>query len=178
MTVILHIGRRVPRSWYRRTATKVKGLMTFQENIWQMIIQSLNNAKKKANEDGRMKFVITKDIEFEDMNYQLEWRKVIIQGTPEMELEEYNDCMRLYTNLSKSFKKEFDVDDRLSKHFKSKFFNAMKVEEAYKEGYGALENNNIANKLLEMGILTHIEWTKDFDSRDDSFLFNTKPKKK
>ncbi len=169
MTVMVHIGRRVPRSWYRRGAAKIKGLITFQENIWQMIVQSLNTAKKKAIADGRMKFVIVKDIENEDMNYQLEWRKVTIQGTPAMEEEEYKDSLKLYDKLGKSFKKDFEVDTRLAKHFKSKFLNSTKVDEAYKKGYGAMEKNNISNKLLEMGILTHVEWINDFDSREEVF---------
>lgn len=169
MTVVVHIGRRVPRSWYRRGAAKIKGLMTFQENIWQMITQSLNTARKKANADGRLKFIITKEVENEDMNYQLEWRKVTIQGTPEMEEDEYKDTLKLYDKLGKSFKKDFEVDSRLAKHFKSKILNGSKVEEAYEKGYGAMESNNISNKLLEMGILTHVEWIKDFDSREEVY---------
>ena len=169
MTVLVHIGRRVPRSWFRRGANKVRGLMTFQENIWQMICQSLTTAKKKAVADGRMTFVITKETENEDMNYQLEWRKVMIQGTPAMEEEEYHDSLKLYDKLGKSFKKEFEVDGRLAKHFKSKFLGATKIDEAYKTGYGAMEANNISNKLLEMGILTHVEWNNDFDSREEKF---------
>jgi hypothetical protein len=169
MTVLIHIGRRLPRSWYRRHAAKIKGLMTFQENIWQMICQSLNTAKKKALADGRMKFVITRETENEDMNYQLEWRKVTIQGTPEMEEEEYNDSLKLYDKLSKSFKKDYEVDDRLSKHFQSKLLSPVKIDDAYKAGFGCMENNNISNKLLEMGILTHVEWQKDFDTRTEIF---------
>ena len=45
-----------------------------------------------------------------------------------------------------------------------------KINEAYEHGYGAVENNNIANKLLEMGILTHIEFNKDFDTREKDFF--------
>lgn len=143
--------------------------MTFQENIWQMIDQSLKTAKRKAVADGRMKFVIERETENEDLNYQIEWRKVIIQGSPEMEEEEYEDSMKMYGALSKHFKKDFEVDTRLANHFKSKVLNSTKVEEAYQQGYGAMKTNNIANKLLEMGILTHVEWNKDFDSRDDVY---------
>lgn len=171
MTVIVQIGRRVPRSWFRRGAARVKGLMTFQENIWQMIVQSLKLAKKKAVADGRMTFIMTRDKEPEkdNMNYMLEWVKLVIQGTPEMEEEEYNDTMKIYDKLGKSFKKDFDVDTRLSSHFKSKIVNPTQIEEAYKKGYGCMEKNNIANKMLEMGILTHIEKVEDFDSREETF---------
>jgi len=54
----------------------------------------------------------------------------------------------------------------MKKHFKTRVLSQMKIDDAYKKGYGAMEDNNIANKLLEMGILTHIEWIKDFDTRD------------
>jgi hypothetical protein len=167
MTVIIHIGRRVPRSWYRRTASRVKGLMTFQENIWQIVKQSLAKAKRKAKEDGRLRFEIVNEVENEDMHYQLEWKKITIQGSPEMEEDEYNDSIKMYDSLGKVFKQEFPVDNNLAKHFNSKVLSLGKVEEAYKEGYGAMESNNISNKLLEMGILTHIDWIKDFDIRDD-----------
>ena len=61
MTVLINVGRRVPRSWFRRTAKKIGGLISFQENIWVIMNQSLNLAKKKANADGRLKFVMTKN---------------------------------------------------------------------------------------------------------------------
>lgn len=170
MTVIVQIGRRVPKSWFKRGAARVKGLMTFQENIWQMIVQSLKMAKKKADSDGRMTFVLTKQMEPENLHYMFEWVKIVIQGTPEMELEEYNDSMKLYDKLGKSFKKDFDIDTRLSKHFKSKIVNAAQIEDAYKKGYGCVEKNNIAKKLLEMGIVTLIEKIDDFDSREKTFF--------
>lgn len=169
MTVKVHIGRRVPKSWFRRTASKAKGLLTFQENIWQMITKSLETARKKAQNDGRMKFIITRENESEDMNYQIEWRKVTIQGTPEMEEDEYKDTLKMYDALSKSFKKDIDKDDRLAAHFKTKVLTPLQLQEAYKKGYGAMEDNNIANKLLEMGIMTHVVWEKDFDIREEVY---------
>lgn len=169
MTVIMHIGRRVPKNWFKRTASKVKGLITFQENIWQMIMQAISLAKRKAQADGRMFWNIEKNRENEDMYYMIEWRKVVIQGTQEMEEDEYKDCLKLYSSLGKTLKKEMPVDDNMRKHFKSKILSGIKVEEAYREGYGSLEDNNISNKLLEMGILTHVEWIKDFDTRPEKF---------
>jgi len=169
MTVLIHIGRRVPRNWYKRTASKVKGLITFQENIWHIINQSLSLSKRKAVADGRMKFIITRETENEDIHYMIEWRKITIQGTPEMEEDEYNDALKLYDKIRKKFKKDYDVDERLSKHFNSKILNSIKVDEAYKKGFGVLEHNNIAQKLLEMGILTHIDWDKDFESRETAY---------
>jgi len=173
MTVLIHIGRRVPRNWFKRQANRAAGLMSFQENIWLIIKQSLSLAKRKANQDGRLSFVMTSDIEVEDLHYQIEWVKIIIQGTEKQEEEEYNDSLKLYNPLSKVFKKEMPKDERMKKHIKTKILSSTKVDEAYKKGYGAIgDENNIANKMLEMGIITHIEWVKDFDSRD-SFIPNS-----
>ena len=124
MTVILHVGRRVPKSWYRRGAAKIKGLISFQENIWQMISQGVAKSKKAILADGRMTCVIINETESEDMNYQIEWKKVIIQGTPAMEEDEHKDILVLYSKIGKQFKKDFEVDPRLSKHFKSKLSDA------------------------------------------------------
>ena len=48
----------------------------------------------------------------------------------------------------------------LSKVFKTKILNADKMKQAYEKGYGASKNKNISKILLEMGIITHIEWDK------------------
>lgn len=165
MTVIINVGRRVPKSWFRRQANKAAGLLTFQENIWLIILQSLNLAKKKANASGKAKFVSTKEYEDEDMNYQLEWIKIKIQATEEVEEEEYNESMQLYHPLGKILKKDFPKNDRMKSHFKTKVLSKAQVEEAYKKGYGALNDNNMANKLLEMGILTYVEWIPDYETR-------------
>lgn len=166
ITLLINVGRRVPKSWFRRTASKVTGLITFQSHIWTMINQAMSMAKRKANADGRLKFVMTKDKESEDLNYQIEWLKIVIQGTEEQEEEEYNESMMMYKQLGKVLKKDMPVDERFSKAFKSKVLTPQKIQEAYSQGYGAAEESNIANKLLEMGILTHIEWQKDFENRE------------
>jgi ribosome-associated translation inhibitor RaiA len=171
MTVVIQVGRRMPKKWLKRTAIKVKGLMTFQENIWQIISESLKKAKRRADADGRMKFILTTDRESEDLNFNIEWNKMVIMGTEEMEKEEYEEAMAMYSKkLSKQLKKDFPTDDTLSKHLKSKILSQHKIKEAYEAGYGAVGANNIANKLLEMGILTHIEWIKDFDTREELFI--------
>ncbi len=170
MTVVISVGRRVPRSWFKRTAGKAAGLMTFQENIWQIIKQSLTKAKKAANQDGRVNFVMTTEMEVENLHYQLEWIKIRIQGNEKNEEEEYNEAKQMYKPFGKLLKKELPKDDAMKSHFKTKILATEKVQNMYKEGYGAAGDNNIANKLLEMGILTHIEWNKDFSSRDEILL--------
>ena len=166
MTVIIHIGRRIPKKWFKRLANKAKGFMSFQENIWIMIKQSLQTAKKKSGQVENLNVVMTTKFESEDLNYQIEWMEVHVQGTPEQEKEEYDKAQNLYKKLGAQFKKDIPINDDMKKHFKTSVLSSMKIDEAYREGYGAMEDNNIANKLLEMGILTHIEWVKDFDSRD------------
>jgi len=170
MTVLFKVGRRVPKSWYRRTARRIKGLMTFQENIWQIIVGSLKKAKKKADGHKGIIFKLEKITESEDMHYQIEWCKITIRGTPEMEEDEYTDILNMYSNLGKTMKKDFAVDKNLAKHFKTKILTPIQLEDAYKKGYGSMKDNNIANKLLEMGILTHVEWIKDFEGRETEFL--------
>jgi len=166
MTVLIKVGRRVPKSWFRRQGSRVAGLISFQENLWMIIKQSLNMAKKKANASGKIKFVLTNSVEPEDMNYQIQWINIVIQGTKEQEKEEYDESIQMYQPLNKIFKKEIPVDKRMKKHFKTKVLSSMEVDEAYKKGYGAINDNNLANKMLEMGILTHVKWIDDFDSRD------------
>jgi len=148
-------------------SNKAVGLMTFQENIWMIINSSLNMAIKKANASNIFEcYTKQKDKEVEDLNYQIEWVKVIIRGKEEDEKSEYDDCMKLYGNIEKHMKDEIPKDSIMAKHFKSKVLSPMKVDEAYSKGYGAAGNSNLSNKLLEMGVLTHIEWIKDFDGRE------------
>ena len=78
--------------------------------------------------------------------------------------------MMMYDALGSKFKDEFPEDERLSKMFNSKLLSPTQIKDAYSKGYGAMQDNNIANKLLEMGILTHIEWKKDFNDNIKSFI--------
>ncbi len=178
MTIIINIGRRVPCAWIRRTGRAVQGLMSFQENLWMIIKQSMNMAKKAANKSSEdVKYVITYDDEIEDINYKIEWMKIVVQGSEEIEIDEYDKIQRFYMPLKKYFKKEFPKDDNMKKHFKTKILTSAQVEEAYEKGYGNMEQeiqqkdgtqrkSSIADKMLEMGILTHFEWNKDFDTRE------------
>jgi hypothetical protein len=167
MTVYINIGRRISNGWFRRQTQYVSGLVSFQENIWLIIKQSLNMARRKANQSGKVKFIITNDKEKEDLNYSIEWIKIFIQGNEEQEKEEYDEAMGLYKPLNKIFKKDsLEKNEAMKKHFKSKILDGMKVEEAYEKGYGAAGDSIIANKLLEMGILTHIELIPDYDTRE------------
>jgi hypothetical protein len=146
---------------------KVQSVLTFQEHLWSMINQAFYMMKKKANNSNTgVKVVIIKDREIENLNYELEWLKITIQGNEEQELEEYNESQNLYKQFSRVFKKEIPTDDRLKEVFKTKVLSNEKIMDAYKTGYGSISDNNIANKLLEMGIITHIEFIHDYNSRN------------
>jgi hypothetical protein len=169
MTVIVHVGRRVPKQWFKRTARLTAGFVSFQTNIWLMIKQSLQLAKKEANRLGTLSFVLTTEYEVEDSTNQIEWMKVIIQGTKEQELEEYEESLRMYSPLGNILKKQVDVKGGQQKFFKSKLLNDIKIKEAYDKGYGAANDNNISNKLLELNILTHVELIDDYSEREQIF---------
>ena len=167
MTVVMHFGRRVPSSWFRRGVQKVQNVLSFQEHLWTIIKQSLNTAKKKTNSSGKdLTATIITEKEREDLNYVIEWIKVTIRGDKDLELEEFEKSKDFYKGFAKLFKKDMPKDDRLSEHFKSNFLSHEKINEAYEKGYGSISDNNIVNKLLEMGIITHIEYVDDHQTRD------------
>jgi len=166
MTVLVNIGRRVPRSWFKRQANKAAGLISFQENLWLIIKQSLNLAKRKANNTDRIKFIMLPKTEIEDLHYQIEWLNIIIQGNRTDEKEEYEDTLNFYQPLAKLFKKDMPKDKNIAKHFKSKLLSSDKIAKAYDAGYGSINDNNLANKMLEMGIMMHCELVDDYDTRD------------
>lgn len=130
-----------------------------------MITTAIGTAKRKANESGVIKFITTKTMENEDLHYQIEWLQIVIQGSKEAEADELKDMQNFYAPLNSWFKKELPKDENLSKHFNTKILGLETVEEAYKKGYGSIDNNNIANKILEMGILLHYELIDDYDTR-------------
>jgi len=171
MTVIVRIGRRIPKKWYSRIGSKVKGLLTYQENMWQTIAMSFKKAKSAAKKDGRLLFKIETDFEPEDLHYQIEWMTIKIKGSKELEQEEYEEALQMYDKLSNHMKKDFDTDENISKRLKTSKISNEKIKHAYEKGYGAVKNKNISNKLLEMGIMTDVEKIDDYDIRDDEYLY-------
>lgn len=167
MTVYIKFGRRRSKSWKSRAFEKLKGLMTFQENIWIIILQQMRAAAKKANksqEDIKMHHYTFK--EPEDQFYELEWFNLTIQGSKERELEELEEAQNMHKKFGKLFKKDINSDPRLSQTFRSKRVPLKIVRECYTKGYGSADNKNISNKLLEMGILTHISYVDDYGTRE------------
>lgn len=168
MTVIFRVGRRVQISWAKRTLDKATGLLSFQENIWQMIRMGLTQAKKRVISQSIMAVAITNEEETEDMFYKIEWIVVKIQGTESQEIEEEEEFKGFHKAFKNVFKNEMPKDETggsLKKMFKSKIVSMQAVEEAYKKGYEDLSENNMANKLLEMGIMTNLERIEDYKER-------------
>jgi len=172
MSVIVRMGRRVPKQWFKRHANKISGLLSFQEHIWNMISQSMDLGKRKCNKSGLGKWVKQRDEESESLNYKIEWQIHVIQGNKEFEKEEYEEAQNMYKDIGKTFKKDFPKDENLAKTFSSKVLSSVKIDDAYKKGYGSVKNGNLADKILEMGILTHIEWIDDFKTREADVKFD------
>ena len=137
-----------------------------------MIKQSLTLAKRKATESKKIKFKINCDREREDTFYSIEWVIVTIQGTKEQETEEYNDTMKMYDVLGNVFKKrEIPKDKNIAKRLKSnKILSQIKIDEAYKAGHGATADKSISSKLLELGIMTHVELEPDWKERAIEYI--------
>ena len=62
MTVIFNIGRRIPKKWFKRFTKSLGDLITFQEHIWTIIIQSLRKAKKACNSSGKLIFKMEREV--------------------------------------------------------------------------------------------------------------------
>jgi len=165
MTVKFTIGRRCPRNFFRRGFQKMGNILTFQEHIWYIINNSLKLAKRKAaTANSNLIFVIEREEENEDINYIIKWVTIKIKGTKEEEEGEYNDILKFYTPLNKVFDKSKDFKQskgKLSSMFKSKVVNISEIEKMYKKGLDETGENNISNKLLEIGIMSNVEWIED-----------------
>ena len=158
MVVVIKIGRRLPRNWFKRTATKIKGLMTFQENIWIIIDRSLVIAKKTcAQTPNGGVFVKRNYREVEDINWDLEWIECEYRGNPDQEKEEYEEAMGMYKSIGQLFKAEMPKDETMTKAFKTVRLTGDQLDKAYKAGYVNSNTTNIATRLLELGIITYIE---------------------
>lgn len=165
MTLYINIGRRMPKRGMRRLASRVKGLVSFQENMWNIISESMKKARRAAKRDGRLVFIIERYEEPEDLFYVIQWMRIKIRGTPEQELEEKREAECMYDKLDKHMKSSIDTDENFSKQFKSKRLPTYKLKEAYEKGFGAVKNKDISHKLLELGIMTHIELVDDYAHR-------------
>jgi len=160
MTVTIKIGRRVPRKYFRRLSMKARGMMTFQENMWLIIQRSMSIAKRKATKAKTLECFTKKTYqEPEDLHYNIEWIEINIKGRPDQEEEEYQEAMQMYKDFDKIFKEDLETPEDMKKAFNTKVLSEKQLKEVYSEGYGAVKNKSISQKLLDLGIITHIEKT-------------------
>lgn len=172
MVVTIKIGRRVPRNFFKAAGYRAAGLLTFQENMWLIIGRALQMSKNKCDSMPEEQVTITiqnKDEE-DGLHYKFQWKIMTISSIfPEKEKEEYDEFMNLYSRVGairKVLNQKVDANADISAVIKnSKVLSEKQWLEAKEAGYGALNNKDIASKLLEMGIITHIDWRPDKDSK-------------
>lgn len=172
MVVTIKIGRRVPRSFFKGVAYRAGGFLTFQENIWLIIGRALQMSKNMCDSkpEEQVQMTIQNKEEDDGLHYKFQWKVVTISSIfPEKEKEEYEVFMTLYEKLGAIkglMNKKIDTNADFSKTLKgSKVMSEKQWEEAKEAGYGAMNNKDIASKLLEMGIITHAEWKPDKDQK-------------
>jgi hypothetical protein len=175
MVVIIKIGRRVPRSFFKGVAYKAGGFLTFQENIWLIINRALQMSKNMCDSKPEEQVQITIQGKEEDdgLHYKFQWKIMTISSIfPEKEKEEYEIFMTLYERMGAIkalMNKKIDTNPEFSKSLvNSKVMTEKQWEAAKEAGYGAMNNKDIASKLLEMGIITYAEWKPDKDLKSIS----------
>ena len=115
---------------------------------------------------GPIDFVKKSYREPEDIGFDIEWIEIVIKGNPQQEEEEYAEAMGMYKSLGQLFKSEMPKDENFSKPFKTTRLTDDQLNKAYKAGYGAAKNETIAQRLLDLGILTYIEKIDDRIEKD------------
>lgn len=162
MTVTVKLGRRLPRQFAKRLLVKGKGWLTLQETVWLYIVKAFSLAKKMSENrpEELVTITIENKTEFEDMRWQLEY-KIITITSPihEKEVEEYNEAMKLYSkfNLLKSLSGKMDTNDELKQPFNSKIISKEQFQKAKDAGLKTIGEEDIASKLLDLGIISVIE---------------------
>lgn len=172
MVVTIKVGRRIPRNFFKGVAYRAAGLFTFQENMWQIITRALQMAKSACDDKPEEQIIITMQNKEEDdgLHYKFQWKIMNISSIfPEKEKAEYDVFMTLYDKVGairKVLDMKVEANADMSRAVRdSKVMSEAQYDEAKSAGYGALKNKDIASKLLEMGIITHIEWKPDKEAR-------------
>jgi hypothetical protein len=49
ITVVIRIGRRTARKWYRRLGSRMNSILNAQEHFWLLVTNSLSFAKKQCD---------------------------------------------------------------------------------------------------------------------------------
>ena len=168
MVVTIKIGRRIPRNFFKGVAYRTAGFLTFQENIWLIISRALQMSKNMCDSkpEEQVQMTIQNKEEEDGLHYKFQWKIVTISSIfPEKEKEEYDVFMTLYEKVGAIkglLSHKIDASAEFSKPLRdSKVMTAAQWKEAEDAGFGAMNNKDLASKLLEMGIITHAEWKPD-----------------
>jgi len=165
MVVIIKIGKRVNR----RFKSKLQGPFLIQSMIWKNIEYGINLAvakMKKFQKKNPHIFSYTKKKYTEDdennLVYKIEWIEIIIDSTEEIEEEEYNEAMKLFTalenhNLLKKKKDSVEIDEELAKEYKINLKKKGKLKKMLDEGYKRIKSVTLNKSLNDIGILTIVE---------------------
>lgn len=174
MTLVVRVGRRVPKSFMNKSLQKIKQYMNFQEELWLILKRSFNISRKKfqngkMSPEGRMDtYDIKEEREDEDNEHEIQWLVMTIQGDQQCEKAEHDEAMSMYKDVKSILRRKPKIMKKevgMQGWFKSKLVSSEKIEQAYEKGYGAKGDNSIQEILLEMNILTHIELIDDYVER-------------
>lgn len=163
MTVTVKIGRRLPRAFAKRLLQHGKNILSLQEQMWGFMVLAFRGAKKAADSRPEEQVVITIEnkAEYEDLRWQLEWKIITISSIiQEKEVEEYNEALQIYkkfSSLKQLLTNKIDKDEDMVKQFNSKTITKEQYEKAKEAGINELGEKNIANKLLDLGIIIVVE---------------------
>lgn len=165
MTVTIKIGRRMPRVFARRLLERGKNWLSLQQQIWLYINLAFSGAKKAADNRPEEQVVITIEnkTEFEDLQWQLEFKIITVSSIIHAkEVEEYEEVMGIYKkfNLLKQLQgKKIEGNEGVRDAFNSKVITKEQFEKSKIAGLEAIGKENVADKLLDLGIVTIIEKT-------------------
>ncbi len=183
IVLILKFGRRVPKNLFSRLARKLRGILTYQETLWQILKQSFEIGKKKADEYNVICEIIT-DKEEESKDFLIEWYIVYIRGKNndlQAEYYQYKQGLRFWdkfenNNLFKKMKVKTrkDKDNVLSKMFITKLVPKDKIKELFNKGSNIVKKESIARILLKSGIISYMEWVDDKNNRINPEKFENK----
>ena len=172
MTVLIKVGRRVPRAkgnnWFSKRLNKARNLDMIQSHIWKTVGYGLGLATAKMGQYQKknpdtFQFTKTKYKEKETLNYDIEWIEIVITSTPELEEEEYNASLKLFSNLEnlpvlKKYKEgdNVEIDEELAANYAHKVKKG-KVKKMLDAGYERVKGLTLSKSLNDVGILTIVE---------------------
>lgn len=187
MTVIIKIGRRIHRNddrqWFARQVNNMKNVVSIQQYMWRTIeygiklaVIKMDKEIKKNEGNAKFNFQYTKRRfkEEESLNYNIDWIEIIIEGSEEIEKEEYEQSLKFFSKLESLpvFKQKtngVEVDPEISAEYSGKL-KGKKNKKFLQEGFEKAKNITISKALNDVGIITFIEKKEKEEekSSDDS----------